>query len=56
VQRKRQRSGAPLIRDRREGDVPNDPGSAAHHCASLHAALRPGHTPYLGDRKSSPRV
>jgi len=21
----------------------NGPGSAAHHCASLHAALRPGH-------------
>jgi hypothetical protein len=25
VQRERQRSGAPLIRDRREGGVPNDP-------------------------------
>ena len=43
VQRERQRSGAPLIRDLREGGVPNDPGSAAHHSASLHAAQRPGH-------------
>jgi hypothetical protein len=31
VQRERQRSGAPLIRDRRKGGVRNDPGSAAHH-------------------------
>jgi cardiolipin synthase len=36
------RSGALLIRDRRRLRVPNDPGSAAHHSASLHAALRPG--------------
>jgi hypothetical protein len=36
------RSGAPLIRDRHELGVCNDPGSAAHHSASLHAALRPG--------------
>jgi hypothetical protein len=43
VQRERQRSGAPLIRDLREGGVRNDPGSAAHHSASLHAAQRPGH-------------
>jgi hypothetical protein len=40
------RSGAPLIRDLCEGGVRNDPGSAAHHFASLHAALRPGHVRY----------
>src|SRR6266851_6443761 len=34
------RSGAPLIRDRTDW---NGPGSAAHHSAALHAALRPGH-------------
>ena len=34
--------GAPLFRDRREGGVRSDPGSAAHHSAMLHAALRPG--------------
>jgi len=43
VQRERPRSGAPLIRDRHEGGARQDPGSAAHHSASLHAALRPGH-------------
>ena len=36
------RSGAPLIRDRRKSGVRNDPGSAAHHFATLCAALRPG--------------
>jgi hypothetical protein len=36
------RSGAPLIRDRSGLGVCYDPGSAAHHSASLHAALRPG--------------
>ena len=36
------RSGARLIRDRRRLRVRDDPGSAAHHSASLHAALRPG--------------
>ncbi len=34
--------GAPLIRDRSELGVRNDPGSAAHHSASLDPALRPG--------------
>src|SRR5580693_7098017 len=34
--------GAPLIRDRSGLGVCYDPGSAAHHSASLHAALRPG--------------
>jgi hypothetical protein len=43
VQRELRRSGAPLIRDLREGGVWNDPGSAAHHSASLHAAQRPGY-------------
>src|SRR6202035_4913266 len=36
------RSGAPLIRDRRRLRVCYDPGSAAHHFATLRAALRPG--------------
>jgi hypothetical protein len=36
------RSGAPLIRDRRKLGVSDDPGSAAHHSATLRAALRPG--------------
>jgi len=38
------RSGAALIRDRRRRGARNDPGSAARHFASLHAALRPGNT------------
>src|SRR5262252_6411153 len=40
------RSGALQTRDRyrlRRITARNDPGSAAHHSASLHAALRPGH-------------
>src|SRR5208283_4477764 len=42
------RSGAPLIRDRPTLRVCNGPGSAAHHSASLRAALRPGNgtSPY----------
>jgi len=40
-------SGASLIGDRPELDVFGDPGSAAHHCASLHAALRPGNATCL---------
>src|SRR5580692_6042624 len=36
------RSGAPLIRDRSGLGVRYDPGSAAHHFATLRAALRPG--------------
>ena len=36
------RSGAPLIRDRSGLGACNDPGSAAHHYATLRAALRPG--------------
>ena len=35
------RSGAPLIRDRQSTCL-SGPGSAAHHCAALRAALRPG--------------
>ncbi len=42
VQRERKRSDAPPIRDRSKLGVRNDPGSAAHHFATLHAALRPG--------------
>jgi len=38
------RSGAPLIRDLPRNGIRRGPGSAAHHSASLHAALRPGHT------------
>src|SRR5579862_400952 len=38
------RSDAPLIRDRSGLSVCNDPGSAAHHFASLRDALRPGNT------------
>src|SRR2546421_10981130 len=37
------RSGAPLIRDRKEDGVRKGPGSATHHSAALRAALRPGH-------------
>ena len=40
VQRERQRSGAPLLRDRREGGVRNGPGSATHHCALARFVLR----------------
>ncbi len=35
-------SGAPLIRDRRKHGAYEGPGSAAHHSATLRAALRPG--------------
>ena len=48
--------GAPLIRDLREGGVCNDPGSAAHHSASLHAAQRPGHALILAPMGLDPRV
>ena len=41
------RSGAPLIRDRLKRGACDDPGSGAHHCASLRAA--PG--TLLGNRK-----
>ncbi len=34
--------GAAAIRDRRKHSACDDPGSAAHHCASLRAAPRPG--------------
>src|ERR1700761_1356861 len=36
------RSGAPLFRDLFKLRAGDDPGSAAHHSATLHAALRPG--------------
>jgi hypothetical protein len=35
-------SGAPQIRDLRRLGARNDPGFAAHHFATLRAALRPG--------------
>ena len=55
VQRERKRSGAPLIRDRSKLGVSNDPGSAAHHFATLHAAPRPGNAVNLAPMGSSPR-
>src|SRR5580704_19193671 len=44
------RSGAPLIRDRSGLRARNDPGSAAHHSASLRAALRPGNKFIIGSQ------
>src|SRR5215510_6802578 len=38
-------SGAPPVRDRTHAEFSNNPLSAAHHSASLHAALRTGHAP-----------
>src|ERR1700728_3564207 len=40
-------SGAPLFPDRPKLRACNGPGSAAHHCAPLHAALRPGNGVYI---------
>src|SRR5580693_3780643 len=41
------RGGAPLFRDRIKLRVRDGPGSAAHHSALLHAALRPGNAALL---------
>ena len=55
VQRERQRSGAPLIRNLHEGGVRTEPGSAAHHSPPTPAALRcPGHTPHLSAHEIKP--
>jgi apolipoprotein N-acyltransferase len=40
--------GVPSFLDRRKLGNPNDPGSAAHRSASLHAALRPGNAMRFG--------
>src|SRR3954471_11268611 len=47
MQRETKWSGASLFRDRSKGGVRNGPGCVTHHCASLHAAQRPGHTYYV---------